>query len=205
MNDKIPEDELNSNDNSAEMEEWMNTWTSETEHLSWAREDFVKKMRWQYVNDIATLAVLGIVAVVMAWQLFSHFLPAMFTGVIFFVYCVAAAATVIRRIRAQREALPLSVSEYLSKMRHNLELRQKQLRWEQWTTPPIIVIAIVCLSWLVWSRWDDLLAEPYRLVVVGFVVGVALPYALYSAFQKKPSELLEEERRLDELEGQPDI
>ena len=183
-----------------DMEEWMHTWKTEETDVSWSREDFAHRRIWQYAKDIGALLALAGAAIVMAWKLFDSNLAVVVNAVVFIGYFAVSAWSIVSRIRRQREALPLSVPEYVEKMRHNLALREKQLRWEQWTLPPILVFATGALIWISWSKWELLTAEPYRLAVVVAAAAIGFPYALYTAFKKKPGELRRERDRLDEID-----
>ncbi|MGM0559350.1 MAG: hypothetical protein ACQEVA_23400 [Myxococcota bacterium] len=183
-----------------DMEEWMTTWQTEKKNVSWSREDFAQRRIWQYIKDIGSLLALAFAAVVMAWKLFDSNVAIVVNAVVFIGYFALSAWSIVSRIRRQREALPLSVPEYLHKMRHNLALRDKQLRWEQWSLPPILVFATGAIVWITWSKWEILAAEPYRLAVVAAAVAIGFPYALYVTFKKKPAEIRSERERLDDIE-----
>jgi len=189
---------MNRHDSDDLLDQWADVWQTQDDPLTGLREDFERATRRETLIYHGSMAMLAGSMAFVAWSVVKVILA----GRIVFGICAALylpmAVYLMQRTRdfynQRLLTLPLSPSGYVEAMRHNLEVKHREVLWSGRFLPVGMGFTLVLVLLA-------LLNDGPTLVNVSKCVFLAATFATgaYHVYVYEPQKLEERARDLDRL------
>ena len=185
-----------------DMEDWMNTWQQMegTDDISTLREAFARAQWRQRLRDLLVIVTLVTSLGIAAWAVA---VPGLLAEVVLAGFVAMIAAALLwrryRRMSRERMATPLSPSEYVEASRHNLLLRQRELRFMKWFSAVVLPAIFIANAWIFYELWVTSAMSALSAGGVFVFATILLGYAAWLTYREKPRRLNAERGALEAL------